>query len=174
MRLQKYLFCLLLAYFVHLTSVHLLSRPIVFKCWITNRRRFSHQRRNNWCIAVSTIYVNSRRWRRRKWGERRRWRGRRRRNNLWRLIKFYYNRPWNRPTGETTLKKTRWVHYVIGGVETCTYYRQYSVRKFCNCIFSKMVSVMKKCVRTIFVDNCMIYNFCLTYFFIKLTVSLKN
>jgi hypothetical protein len=79
------------------------------------------------------------------------------------LMKQNHNRSWKRPTGETTLKKTRQVHYLTGGVETCAYYEEHN---FLNRYISEMVILRKKSIR-IYIENCMLYNFCLIYFYDK-------
>ena len=79
-------------------------------------------------------------------------------------LKWIITDLWSRPTGETTLKKTRKVHYLIGGVETCAFYDDYN---FLHRYISETVARRKKSINTFFIDNFMIYNFSLRYFYDK-------
>lgn len=84
-------------------------------------------------------------------------------SRIWRVLKYPENF-WSRPSGKTKLKEN-------SGVKMCAYneWRDSQDRDI-----SEMVTLRKKIISTFFVDNSEIYNFCLKFFLIKLTVYEKN
>ena len=61
------------------------------------------------------------------------------------------------------MEKKRQVHYLIGGVEMYAYHVECNFFNFQNGDILGMVILRKKSMRNFFVDNFMIYNFCLSY-----------
>ena len=72
------------------------------------------------------------------------------------------------PARKTMLNKMRYVQYLIGRAKICAYYVEYKTRYLRN------GNLYEKSINTTFVDNGMIYNFCMTYFMMTLAAYEKN